>query len=155
LKVRGGPYLRREQMRRFGMMFGVVVLGVFVAASVAVAVTKTCHNVPCNGTGNNDVLYERIGANKRDHINGEDGRDVIDANTFNFDRDRLFGGRQGDKLLTNDTDSRDLAEGGRGRDTCFVSRGDAIRSCEVVRRGTFRSGTSNVLKDLSPEAFGQ
>ena len=142
-------------MRRFGMMFGVVVLGVFVAASVAVAVTKTCHNVPCNGTGNNDVLYERIGANKHDRIFGFDGHDVIDANTFNSDRDILHGGDQGDKLLTNDTDGRDVAEGGRGRDVCYVTQGDVTRSCEVVRRGTFTAGTSNVAKDRSREAFGQ
>jgi Ca2+-binding RTX toxin-like protein len=115
----------------------VVMVGVLVAAGVAVAVTKTCgNNLPCEGTDNDDVLYERIGANQ-DRIRALDGRDFINANTFEPDRDLLFGGAGRDKLLTNDTDRFDLANGGRGRDTCYVSRGDAIRSCEVVRRVRF------------------
>ncbi len=142
-------------MRRLMMMLGLVVLLVLVAAGVAVAVTKTCGNtLPCAGTNNDDVLYERIGTVK-DSIYGFDGHDVIDANTFNADRDVLRGGARRDKLLTNDTDGRDRANGGRGRDVCYVSQGDATRSCEVVRRFSSTAGTSNVAGDLSREAFGQ
>jgi hypothetical protein len=146
---------RRETMRRPVMIFGMGILLVLVAAGLAVAVTKTCgRDLPCEGTDNDDVLYERIGANE-DNIKGLDGRDVIDANTFEPDRDLLKGGDGRDRLLTNDTDRFDVANGGRRRDVCFVSKGDAIRSCEVVRRATFRAGTSNVSKDLSQEAFGR
>jgi hypothetical protein len=140
-------------MRRLMMMVGVMMLGVLVAAGVAVAVTKTCgNNLPCNGSDRDDVLYERIGS-KHDRIFGLDEEDVIDANTFNRDRDVLMGGNQDDRLLTNDTDGRDVANGGRGRDTCFVSRGDRTRSCEVVRRGTFTAGTSTVAQDAPVAAF--
>jgi Ca2+-binding RTX toxin-like protein len=142
-----------EKMRRMVMMLGLVMLGVLVAAGVAVAVTKTCgDNLPCEGTDNDDVLYERIGADQ-DRIKGFEGRDVIDANTFNTDRDVLLGGDGRDRLLTNDTDRFDVANGGRGRDVCYVSRGDATRSCEVVRRATFRAGTSDVTQDAPVAAF--
>src|SRR5215217_7356345 len=110
-------------MRRLVTMMGMVMLIAMMAAGVAVAVTKTCQNVPCEGTDNDDVLYERTGANQ-DRIRGFDGRDVIDANTFDPDRDVLLGGAGGDRLLTNDTDRFDVANGGRARDICYVSRGD-------------------------------
>ena len=142
-------------MRRPVMMFGMGILLVLVAAGLAVAITKTCNNkLPCEGTDNDDVLYERIGDNQ-DNIKGLDGRDVIDANTFNPDRDVLKGGNGRDTLLTNDTDRFDVANGGRRRDVCYVSQADATRSCEVIRRATFRAGTSNVSNDLSREAFGR
>ena len=141
-------------MRRLVMLLGVVMLIATVAAGVALAVTKVCNDVPCEGTDKDDELYERIG-NKHDRIFGFEGRDVIDANTYDRDRDVLHGDASRDRLLTNDTDSRDRANGGRGRDTCYVSRGDATSSCEVVRRATFRAGTSDVSKDLSKEAFGR
>src|SRR3712207_9468548 len=105
-----------EKMRKSGM----AMLLVMVAAGVAMAVTKQCNNnLPCEGTKNDDTLYERQGS-KRDVIYGFKGEDVIDANTFNFDRDRVFGGDQGDKLLVNDGDGRDVAKGGAeiGRASC-------------------------------------
>jgi Ca2+-binding RTX toxin-like protein len=146
---------RREKMRRPVMMFGMGILLILVAAGLAVAVTKTCgRDLPCEGTDNDDVLYERLGANQ-DNIKGLDGRDVIDANTFNPDRDVLRGGNGRDTLLTNDTDRFDVANGGRRRDVCYVSKGDATRSCEVIRRATFRAGASNVSNDLSRGAFGR
>ena len=135
-------------MGRLVMMLGLVMLGVLVAAGAAVAVNKICsNNLPCEGTDNNDTLFERIGNRQRDRIFGFDRNDVINANTFDRDRDTLRGDAGRDKLLTNDTDNRDVANGGRGRDTCYVSRGDATRSCEVLRRATFRAGTSNVAQD--------
>jgi Ca2+-binding RTX toxin-like protein len=140
-------------MRRPVMMFGMGILLILVAAGLAVAVTKTCgRDLPCEGTDNDDVLYERIGADQ-DRILGFDGRDVIDANTFNPDRDVLKGGNGSDTLLTNDTDRFDVANGGRRRDVCYVSQGDSARSCEVLRRATFRAGSSNVSSDLSSEEF--
>src|SRR5918994_2325397 len=141
-------------MFRKALVLGLAMLLALVAAGAAMAVTKTCSNVPCIGTDNDDVLYERIG-DDQDRIRGLDGRDVIDANTFGPDRDVLLGGASRDRLLTNDTDRFDVANGGRGRDTCFVSKGDTARSCEVLRRATFTAGASNVPEDLSKEAFGQ
>ena len=142
-------------MRRLAIVSGMGMLLVLLAAGLAVAVTKTCgNNLPCEGTNNDDVLDERTGS-EHDRIFGFDGRDVIDANTFNRDRDVVHGGDGRDRLLTNDTDGRDRAHGGRGRDICYVSRGDATRSCEVVRRATFTAGSSDLSEDLSREAFGR
>jgi hypothetical protein len=141
-------------MRRLLMLLGTVMLIAMVAAGVALAVTKVCNNVPCGGTDRDDVLFERIG-NKHDRIFGFEGRDVIDANTYNSDRDVLHGDASRDRLLTNDTDNRDRANGGRGRDTCYVSRGDTTSSCEVVRRATFGAGTSDVAQDSSAAAFAE
>ena len=101
-------------MRRLVMLLGMVMLIAMVAAGVALAVTKVCKDVPCEGTFRNDVLFERIGI-KHDRIFGFEGRDVIDANTYNSDRDVLHGDASGDRLLTNDTDNRDRADGGRLR----------------------------------------
>jgi hypothetical protein len=141
-------------MYRKVLVLGLAMLLALVAAGAAMAITKTCRGIPCEGTDNNDVLYERIGRDQ-DRIRGLDGRDVIDANTFDPDRDVLLGGAGRDRLLTNDTDMFDVANGGRARDICYVSKGDTIRSCEVVRRATFRAGTTDLSEDLSKEAFGQ
>ena len=112
------------------MFLGVATVMLVMAAGVAVAVNKQCNNVPCKGTDNNDELHEREG-NKKDRILGFDGRDLLDANNYGRDRDRLKGGAQGDRLLSNDNDRRDGVEGGRGNDRCIVDRGDSTRSCRV------------------------
>jgi Ca2+-binding RTX toxin-like protein len=118
-------------MRRLAMMLGLVMLFVFVAAGAAIAVTRTCgDNLPCEGSNGDDVLHEREGTVK-DVIYGRDGNDLLDANNFFKDRDRLFGGDQGDKLLANDRDGRDVLKGGAGRDRCFGDPGDRFVNCEV------------------------
>jgi RTX calcium-binding nonapeptide repeat (4 copies) len=142
-------------MRRLVMLLGMVMLIAMVAAGVALAVTKVCKDVPCEGTDRDDVLFERIGNREHDRIFGFEGRDVINANTYDSDRDVLHGDASRDRLLTNDTDNRDRADGGRGRDTCYVSQGDTTRSCEVVRRATFSAGTSDVAQDSSDAAFAE
>ena len=121
-------------MRRLVMMIGLVMVLGFVAAGVAIAVTKTCgDNLPCRGTDNEDVLHERVGNHKKDHIMGLDRNDDMEAALFTKDRDRLEGGRGRDRILVNDGDARDSARGGQGRDVCFVDKGDSRRSCERVR----------------------
>ena len=117
-------------MRRLAMMLGVVMVLVVVAAGVAVAVEKDCNSIPCNGTDNEDILHERDGTVK-DAIYGFKAHDILDANNFSRDRDRLYGGGQGDKLLANDRDGRDVLRGGMGRDRCFGDPGDRFVNCEV------------------------
>jgi len=112
------------------MMLGVVMVLVVVAAGVAVAVEKDCNSIPCNGTDNEDILHERDGTVK-DAIYGFKAHDILDANNFSRDRDRLYGGGQGDKLLANDRDGRDVLRGGMGRDRCFGDPGDRFVNCEV------------------------
>jgi hypothetical protein len=117
-------------MRRLMMMLGMVMLIAVMAAGVAVAIEKNCNAIPCNGTDNEDILHERDGTVK-DAIYGFKAHDILDANNFSHERDRLYGGAQGDKLLANDRDGRDVLRGGAGRDRCFGDRGDRLVNCEV------------------------
>lgn len=118
-------------MRRLVLMIGMVMLIAVMATGVALAVTKTCgDNLPCEGTNNDDVLHEREGTVK-DAIYGFKGNDVLDANNFFHDRDRLYGGDNGDKLLANDRDGRDVLRGGKGRDRCYGDPGDRFVNCAV------------------------
>jgi RTX calcium-binding nonapeptide repeat (4 copies) len=121
-------------MRRVVMMLGMAMLLVFVAAGVALAITKDCgDNLPCEGTDNEDVLHEREGTVK-DVMYGFGDHDVLDANNYFSDRDRLFGGGGPDKLLANDKDGRDVLRGGQGRDRCFGDQGDRFVNCEEINR---------------------
>jgi hypothetical protein len=123
-------------LRKLVLLVGAVMVMLVMAAGVAVAVTKTCgQNLPCRGTDGDDILHERTGS-KKDRIFGEDGRDRIEAVTFNADRDVLHGGRKGDRLVTADGDRRDSARGGAGRDTCIINQGDASSSCERLDRAS-------------------
>lgn len=117
-------------MRRLMLMLGMVMLLALMASGVALAVNKTCQDIPCNGTDNDDVLHERVDA-KPDNIYGFDGQDILDANNRFSDRDRLHGGDRSDKLLANDRDGRDVLKGGAGRDRCFGDPGDRFVNCEV------------------------
>jgi hypothetical protein len=135
-----------KQVRRMFMLVGLTMLMVMVAAGLALAVTKTCKNVPCRGTANDDVLYERIGNGDRDRIYGLRGNDDMSAALYSNDKDRLFGGGHGDRIVVNDGDGRDLAAGGRGRDTCFIDPGDQTRSCERINDST--------AAGVVPQGFG-
>jgi len=119
-----------EAMRRLVLIMGMVMLIAVMATGVALAVTKTCNDIPCKGTDNDDVLHERVDA-RSDNIYGYDGKDILDANNRFKDRDRLHGGAKGDKLLANDHDGRDVLKGGSGRDRCYGDPGDRFVNCEV------------------------
>ena len=121
-------------MRRMVMLLGVTALLVLAAAGVALAVTKTCQNVPCNGTSERDVLYERLGNGTHDRIFGYRGNDSINANTFRQDDDRVLGDGGRDRLMVDDGDGRDVVRGGQGFDICYADLGDVVRGCEEVRR---------------------
>jgi hypothetical protein len=114
------------------MLVGLTILIVMVAAGVALAVVRQCNDIPCEGTENDDVLYERIGNGDRDRIRGLGGNDDMSAALYTNDSDRLNGGDQGDRIVVSDNDARDLANGGRGRDTCLIDRGDNTRRCENI-----------------------
>ena len=126
-------------MRRIAMVLGLAMMFAVLAAGVAVAADRfneiNCENrnVPCNGTNRDDLMHERQGTVK-DVMYGQDGQDVLDANNFSRDRDRLYGGNRGDKILANDGDGRDVARGGAGRDRCYVDPGDRTIGCNIVRR---------------------
>lgn len=115
-------------MRRLAMMLGMVMLLAVMASGVALAVTKTCNDIPCEGTDNEDVLHERAG---RDNIIAMDDHDILDMNNYSTDRDVGRGGDGPDKLLANDRDGRDVLRGGAGRDRCFGDPGDRFVNCNV------------------------
>ncbi len=114
------------------MLVGLSVLLLVVAAGIAVAVTKVCNDRPCEGTPNDDELYEQVGRRVDDRILGFDGEDVIDAGTYGRDRDVLEGGKRDDRLLTDDGDGKDTARGGRGSDRCVADPGDSVSSCRRI-----------------------
>jgi hypothetical protein len=121
-----------RQVRRIFMFVGLSMLLLVVAAGIVVAATKVCKDKPCRGSENDDELYERVGDRKDDRILGLDGEDVIEAGTFNRDRDLLEGGRKDDRLLTDDGDGKDTARGGRGSDRCVADEGDRVESCRRI-----------------------
>jgi hypothetical protein len=142
-------------MRRIAMWLGLTMVIVLVTAGVAVAVVKTCKDIPCRGTDNDDTLYERVGNGDRDRILGLEGNDDMSAALYTNDRDRLDGGKEGDRILVNDNDTRDSARGGRGRDTCFIDRGDNTRSCErvgVAAAGVEPAGFGNTATNPENES---
>ena len=109
---------------RKGMMMAVVALMVAMFATAAYAAT-------INGNDNANALFETSGD---DVIRGFGGGDVIDANNFSGDEDRLRGGPGNDRLLANDGDSMDLVFGGPGFDICVVDdRSEIGGGCEKVR----------------------
>jgi len=132
LYPRGGKR-RRKMRRKTIMVVALTALLVALVAIPAVAVSKVCgpNANPCNGTDNSDYLAERVGR-LSDRIFGYNDNDVLDANNYRNDQDRLFAGKGRDRLYTNDTDSRDRAVGGTGRDVCYIDAGDSTRSCERV-----------------------
>ena len=117
-------------MRKLVLFIGLAMMLVIVSAGVGLAVTKTWKGFPCKGTDNRDVIQQGVGTVK-DVIYGYRGHDVLDANNFFREKDRLYGGAQGDKLLANDHDGRDVLKGGRGRDRCYGDPGDRFVSCNV------------------------
>jgi|SRR5215211_2537709 len=117
-------------MRRLVLMIGMVMLIAVMATGVALAVTKTCSDIPCKGTDNEDVLHERHGS-VRDRILAYGDHDILDANNYFNDRDVLRGDGGPDKLLANDRDGRDVLRGGKGRDSCYGDPGDAFVNCQV------------------------
>jgi hypothetical protein len=119
-------------MRRIAILLGFTALLLVMAVGVAVAVEKICDGVPCRGTENDDRLEERTGDRKRDRIFGLDGEDLIDAGTYDRDRDVAEGGQRDDRLLTDDGDGRDTARGGRGSDRCVADPGDVVTSCRRI-----------------------
>ena len=111
-------------MRKTGMLVAMMAVMVALFATAAFAAN-------IRGNDNPNALLETRGD---DLIRGEGGGDVIDANNFSGDEDKLRGGPGNDRLLANDGDSRDLLFGGPGFDICVVdARSEIGGGCEKVR----------------------
>jgi hypothetical protein len=134
------------------VLVGLTMLMVMVAAGVALAVVRQCEDIPCDGTDNDDVLYERIGNGERDRIRGLEDNDDMSAALYTRDQDRLNGGPEGDRIVVSDNDTRDVADGDRGRDICYIDRGDATRSCERIIRFEGGGEPRGFGEEFSPRA---
>jgi hypothetical protein len=92
-----------------------------------------CTGIPCVGTGRSDLIFERIGNGKRDRILLKGGNDQVKANTYRRDKDVIKGHSGSDLIYVDDGDTRDRIFGGRGGDKCYVdARSEAISGCGRV-----------------------
>ena len=129
-------------MRKAAMLVGMVAFMSVMFASVVLAVDKQCIHRPCQGTDNNDRLFERRGDGVGDTIYGREGCDVVRAYAYTQDTDLLHGNGGNDRLNANDNgasdttpeDTLDSVYGGKGFDICIVdARTEVGGGCEDVR----------------------
>ncbi len=92
-----------------------------------------CRTAPCYGSGNLDLIYERVGNGVYDEIIMKGAHDRVRAQRYTNDRDVVKGGPGHDTLNVADGDTRDSASGGRGDDTCFVDARSEAPRCEGIR----------------------
>ena len=121
-------------MRKIAMMVALAVLLVPLGAAAAFAADQIiqCRTSPCYGSGNNDLIYERIGQ-KPDDIVMRGGNDKVLASAYGRDTDVVRGGSGFDKINVADGDTRDRAGAGSGRNWCIVdSRAELTAGCTKV-----------------------
>ena len=122
--------------RKLMLMVALVVVMVpsFGAAALAGGQLIQCKSVPCNGSGQDDKILERIGNGKSDRIIARGGSDLILARKYDQEIDVIRGGLGSDKINVADGDISDTADGGAGRhDWCIVDvRTELGRGCERV-----------------------
>src|SRR5215218_6211791 len=91
------------------MVVALVVMLVPLFAAVAFAADQLiyCKSVPCYGTSNDDKIYERKGNGVFDKIIMKGGHDLVLANGYTNDTDRVKGGSGYDKINVADGDRDD------------------------------------------------
>ena len=119
------------------MMIAIVVLVALVGSGTALAQTIggviQCNSAPCIATGNQQVLFERVGDGVRDRMIAQGGHDHLNARAYTDDRDVAKGSGGHDSLMVNDGDTMDGAIGGPGYDTCVVDAAiEAADTCETI-----------------------
>ena len=119
------------------MIAMVVVLVALVGSGTALAQTIggviQCKSAPCIATGNQQVLFERVGDGVRDRMIAQGGHDHLNARAYTDDRDVAKGSGGHDSLMVNDGDTMDAAIGGPGYDTCVVDAAiEAADTCEMI-----------------------
>ena len=120
--------------KKIAMMVALAVLLVPLGAAAAFAADQIiqCRTSPCYGSGNSDLIYERIGQ-KPDDIVMRGGDDRVLANAYGRDTDVVRGGSGFDKINVADGDTRDRAGAGSGRNWCIVdSRAELTAGCTKV-----------------------
>ena len=123
-------------MRRIAMGLATVMVLSVLVAGVALASDQIiqCRSTPCYGSGNYDLIYERVGNKKNEEIILKGGNDKVLASAYTNDVDAVRGGSDFDKINVADGDTRDTAGAGDGgRDWCIVhSRAELGSDCERV-----------------------
>jgi hypothetical protein len=130
-------------------LIAAAVIGM-AAPLVAFAAPASAHEHPCdNGEHHGDHHCQPapaptppgfnliFGGRNADRLPGTAGPDAI----FGFGgNDRIFGrggadrlyGMRGNDVIRSVDHSRDLVNGGPGRDRCIVNRNDVVKNCEVI-----------------------
>jgi hypothetical protein len=124
-------------MRKLMLVFALVVVMVPLLGAAALAADQLiqCKSIPCYGTGNDDLILERIGNGKPDKIIPRGGHDLVRASKYTNDIDVVKGSAGGyDKLRVDDGDTNDTVGGGKGgHDWCIVdARSELGIGCEKV-----------------------
>lgn len=102
---------------------------VFIGTSRADRIRGTPERDFISGEGGRDRLFGKRGS---DAIIGGDGRDVVRAGVGS---DRLFGNDSRDVLYARANDhDRDVLNGGRGFDVCYLRRNDRAIECDQIIR---------------------
>jgi hypothetical protein len=132
---KGASILRRILT---GVTLGVVLLALVGAGGAfaqSVGGVIQCEVRPCIATGDNQVLFERVGDDVPDRMIAKGAHDILRADTYTDDRDVARGGGGHDTLHVDDGDTQDAAIGGLGsNDVCWVDAHiEASDTCEVVR----------------------
>ena len=123
----------------------LIVAGMLIGTTMLVAAPSAPARLRCTlkGTSGDDHLIDTAGASRicalggndvveagpqndvvlggpgSDHLEGNEGKDVVN------------GGRGADTIVLTDGVAGDRAIGGRGKDTCYLDRGDRARGCET------------------------
>jgi Ca2+-binding RTX toxin-like protein len=131
-------------MRKMAIMFGLVMVAIFVAGGVALAatITGTDRDEPLIGTGYADTIKARGGGDEvrglggSDQLYGNGGRDKV---VGGYGEDKLYGGNGNDRLRSQDIFSqtgayRDVVDCGPGKDLAAVDFRDRVNrdNCEVL-----------------------
>ena len=123
-------------MRRIAVGLATVMVLSVLVAGVALAADQIiqCRNTPCYGSGNYDLVYERVGNGRNDEIISKGGNDKVLASAYTNDVDVVKGGSGFNKINVADGDTRDTAGAGDGgRDWCIVdSKAELGSGCERV-----------------------
>ena len=121
------------------MVLTLAVVLVMLVGSAGTALAQVigepiqCQSVPCVGTGDHQVLLERVGDGVLDRMIAQGGHDSLDARAYTNDRDVAKGSGDHDLLRVNDGDAMDGAIGGPGFDTCVVDASiEAADTCDTV-----------------------
>ena len=112
----------------------VVMVPLVGAAALAADQLIQCRSIPCYGSGNDDLILERIGNGKADKIIPRGGHDLIRANKYTNDIDVVISSKGWDKINVADGDRNDTAGGGRGRhDWCITDANSELAGgCERI-----------------------